>query len=218
MKACRALLSGGAPAGDPGTGEWAAAARMLGGSLDVPIYVGAMSPRMLGLAGELADGVLALLYPPEHYPVAVAQVRAGAERAGRDLASIGPARPVCGSRSTTTRRAPSPPLAEKLAYYGPAFAPYLLERAGLPAGAFAPAAAALAAGHRAEALALITPGDAGPRHRRHPRYGRGALPGSSPGRRHAPVLRTAARAGPCRGGRPARTQGLSPSLRLPSPY
>ncbi len=32
-----------------------------------PIYLGAMSPRMLQLASELADGVLPLLLPPEHY-------------------------------------------------------------------------------------------------------------------------------------------------------
>ncbi|MCX6046843.1 MAG: LLM class flavin-dependent oxidoreductase, partial [Chloroflexi bacterium] len=32
-----------------------------------PIYIGAMGPKMLTLAGELADGVLPLLFPPEHY-------------------------------------------------------------------------------------------------------------------------------------------------------
>ncbi|RME57408.1 MAG: LLM class flavin-dependent oxidoreductase, partial [Caldilineae bacterium] len=32
-----------------------------------PIYLGAMGPRMLQLAGELADGALPLLFPPEHY-------------------------------------------------------------------------------------------------------------------------------------------------------
>jgi 5,10-methylenetetrahydromethanopterin reductase len=32
-----------------------------------PIYLGAMGPKMLTLAGEVADGVLPLLFPPEHY-------------------------------------------------------------------------------------------------------------------------------------------------------
>ena len=32
-----------------------------------PIYVGAMGPKMLELAGEMGDGVLPLLFPPEHF-------------------------------------------------------------------------------------------------------------------------------------------------------
>ncbi|MEZ4715641.1 MAG: LLM class flavin-dependent oxidoreductase [Caldilineaceae bacterium] len=32
-----------------------------------PIYVEAMGPKMLHLAGQVADGVLPLLFPPEHY-------------------------------------------------------------------------------------------------------------------------------------------------------
>jgi len=32
-----------------------------------PIYLGAMSPGMLRLAGELAYGTLPVLFPPEHY-------------------------------------------------------------------------------------------------------------------------------------------------------
>src|SRR5262245_51942268 len=32
-----------------------------------PIYVGALGPQMLRLAGEIGDGVLPLLFPPEHY-------------------------------------------------------------------------------------------------------------------------------------------------------
>ena len=33
----------------------------------IPIYIGAMSPRMLRLIGEIGDGGLPLLFPPEHY-------------------------------------------------------------------------------------------------------------------------------------------------------
>ena len=33
----------------------------------IPIYVGAMSPRMLELIGSTADGGLPLLFPPEHF-------------------------------------------------------------------------------------------------------------------------------------------------------
>ena len=48
-------------------------------------------------------------------------------------------------------------LAAKLAFYGGAFAPYLLERAGLAREDFAPAAAAQLRGDTAGAAGLITP-------------------------------------------------------------
>jgi 5,10-methylenetetrahydromethanopterin reductase len=47
-----------------------------------------MSPRMLALAGEVADGVLPLVFPPEHFPVAAAHVAEGVARAGRDPAEV----------------------------------------------------------------------------------------------------------------------------------
>jgi 5,10-methylenetetrahydromethanopterin reductase len=156
--ACRALLAGREPAGEPGTGTWAPSARLpddLTGA-PVPVYVGAMSPRMLAMAGAWADGVLALLYPPEHFPVAAAQVRAGATAAGRDPAAIDLPACVWVSVDRDRERAAAA-LAEKLAFYGPSFAPYLLERAGLDAADFAPAAAALAAGRTADAVARVTP-------------------------------------------------------------
>lgn len=49
-------------------------------------------------------------------------------------------------------------LAEKLAFYGTAFAPYLLELVGLTREDFAPAAAAQLRGDTAEAVRLVTPG------------------------------------------------------------
>jgi len=56
---------------------------------DVPIYLAALGPRMLELAGEVADGVIPWLTPPryvaEHVLPAVARGRA---RAGRDLAGF----------------------------------------------------------------------------------------------------------------------------------
>src|SRR4051812_28908660 len=47
----------------------------------VPIYVGAMGPRMLELTGEIADGGLPLLFPPEHYETVTGYVAAGAGKA-----------------------------------------------------------------------------------------------------------------------------------------
>jgi 5,10-methylenetetrahydromethanopterin reductase len=155
--ACRALLSGEAPADVTGAGVWAGGARLASPpTVPVPIYLGAMSPKMLALAGEVADGALALLYPPEHFPVAAAHIAGGAALAGRGAGAVDV--PACVWVSVDEDRArASAPLAEKLAFYGTAFAPYLLERAGLVARDFAPAAAALAAGDRAGAVALVTP-------------------------------------------------------------
>lgn len=56
---------------------------------DLPIYLSALSPQMLRLAGELADGVvLWMCDPPYVRDVVVPEVAAGAERAGRDPAEV----------------------------------------------------------------------------------------------------------------------------------
>ncbi|HXF98518.1 MAG TPA: LLM class flavin-dependent oxidoreductase [Gaiellaceae bacterium] len=52
---------------------------------DIPIYLGARGPRMLELAGELADGaIVGNVATVEGWRYARARVRAGAMRAGRD--------------------------------------------------------------------------------------------------------------------------------------
>src|SRR5206468_8599569 len=53
---------------------------------ELPIYVGALSPRMLRLAGELADGVVLWLCNPDYVrTVVVPEVTKGRERAGKSL-------------------------------------------------------------------------------------------------------------------------------------
>jgi alkanesulfonate monooxygenase SsuD/methylene tetrahydromethanopterin reductase-like flavin-dependent oxidoreductase (luciferase family) len=50
---------------------------------DIPIYLAGLSPRMLRLAGEIADGVVLWLCPPDYIrDVVVPTVREGRERAG----------------------------------------------------------------------------------------------------------------------------------------
>jgi F420-dependent oxidoreductase-like protein len=51
----------------------------------LPIYLGAMGPRNLALAGELADGWLGFMYAPEHAASFRDHLEQGAARAGRDL-------------------------------------------------------------------------------------------------------------------------------------
>jgi alkanesulfonate monooxygenase SsuD/methylene tetrahydromethanopterin reductase-like flavin-dependent oxidoreductase (luciferase family) len=49
------------------------------------IYLGAMGPRNLALAGELADGWLGFMYAPEHAAGFRGHLEQGAARVGRDL-------------------------------------------------------------------------------------------------------------------------------------
>lgn len=118
----RSLLAGGAP--------WAPEGRMRTPVSPVPVYVGAMGPQMLRMAGRVADGVLPLLFPPSHYRVAMAQIAEGAALAGRDLQAIDVAACIWCSISADAERGRRA-LADKIAYYGPSFSPDLLALAGL---------------------------------------------------------------------------------------
>jgi len=53
-----------------------------------PIYLAALNPPMLRLAGEIADGVLLNYSPAESVAAMLAEVDAGAKRAGRDPQAI----------------------------------------------------------------------------------------------------------------------------------
>jgi probable F420-dependent oxidoreductase len=50
----------------------------------VPIYMGALNAGMLRLAGRIADGVCVNMVPEDALPQVLAEVRTGAEEAGRD--------------------------------------------------------------------------------------------------------------------------------------
>lgn len=55
---------------------------------DLPIYIAALSPPSLRLAGELADGWLPIFLAPSRMAVAVAELKAGAEAVGRSLRDV----------------------------------------------------------------------------------------------------------------------------------
>src|SRR5882672_12937438 len=55
---------------------------------NLPIYIAALSPPSLRMTGELADGWLPIFLAPSRMGPAIADVRAGAEAAGRSLADI----------------------------------------------------------------------------------------------------------------------------------
>jgi 5,10-methylenetetrahydromethanopterin reductase len=55
----------------------------------IPVYLGALRPRMCRLAGEVADGCLGYFLPPAYLrDVVIPNVAEGARRAGRDPAEI----------------------------------------------------------------------------------------------------------------------------------
>lgn len=55
---------------------------------EVPIYLAAVNPKMLRLAGALADGVLLTWVPLPAVPQVVSEIRMGAQEAGRDPQSV----------------------------------------------------------------------------------------------------------------------------------
>jgi 5,10-methylenetetrahydromethanopterin reductase len=154
--ACRALLDRRTPADDPGLGApWQSEAHLRWPGSPVPIYLGVMGPRMTALAGEIADGVLALSYPPERAAASAQVVRDAARAAGRDPESLDV--PACFwvSIDDDLERARAE-LAAKLAYYGPSISAPLLAEAGLRPEDFVPAMRALEQDGPAAAAELIS--------------------------------------------------------------
>ena len=112
----------------------------------VPIYIGGMGRRMLELAGEIGDGALPLLFPPERYYTAQKQVGAGqaarANPAAAHDAAFDFAACIWVSAShdaAAARRV----LAQKVAYYGSAMNETLLADLGLAKADFEPVSKAL---------------------------------------------------------------------------
>ncbi len=101
-----------------------------------PIYIGAMGPAMLRLSGEIGDGALPLLLPPEHYFTVRPLLEEGMKRRDPTLGPIDFACCIWVSLSKdaeASRRV----LAEKIAYYGSALSPLILERLSLTREDFA---------------------------------------------------------------------------------
>src|SRR5581483_1784163 len=60
----------------------------LRGALTTRLIVAALGPKMCGLAGEVADGVLFNFVTPEHARASAELVRAGARKAGRPMPAL----------------------------------------------------------------------------------------------------------------------------------
>ena len=102
-----------------------------------PIYIGAMGPNMLTLTGEIADGALPLLFPPEHFFQVLPFIKAGMAKRSPTLGQLDMATCIWVSLSEDRDEARRV-LAQKVAYYGHAMSPMILEELGLSKEDFLP--------------------------------------------------------------------------------
>ncbi len=120
-----------------------------------PIYLGAMGPKMLALAGEVADGVLPLLFPPELYFDVKPHIDRGLAIRDTELAPLDLAACIWVSLSED-RAAARRVLAQKIAYYGHALGELIYNRLGVAQAEFAPIEHALQTERDEEkAIALV---------------------------------------------------------------
>ncbi len=123
----------------------------------VPVYLGAMSAKMLREIGRIADGGLPLLFPPEHYRNVAPLIAEGAASAGRSLTEIDVAACVWCSIDDD-QQAAEDALKEKIAYYGHAMSALILEQLGLTHADFkAIEHAVMVENDMAKARSLVTP-------------------------------------------------------------
>jgi 5,10-methylenetetrahydromethanopterin reductase len=137
--------------GEPGTAPgWTDQAFLRFPARSIPIYIGAMSPRMLRLIGEIGDGGLPLLFPPEHFAEVVRHIQPGTRDV--DIAAC-----IWCSVTRDDRLAAERVLRAKIAYYGHTLSPLILERLGLSRADFDPIRQRWRAGDYAGAVGLVTP-------------------------------------------------------------
>jgi len=121
----------------------------------IPIYLGAQRRRMLELTGEIADGGLPLLFPPEYVEEVLKHVSAGAARAGRSLEDVD----VVGCIWFSVSRDPEAAmdaLRDLVSFYGPHLAPEMIGKVDLVPEDFDPIRKALSMRDFQRARSLVT--------------------------------------------------------------
>jgi alkanesulfonate monooxygenase SsuD/methylene tetrahydromethanopterin reductase-like flavin-dependent oxidoreductase (luciferase family) len=132
----RAILRGEAPptaAPDAPAVKWRTGFQLAGldPRPDVPIYVAGLSPGMLRLAGEIADGaILWLCTPPYIRDVVIPAVREGRERAGKSLEGFDVVAAVPAAAVEDPAQAHASLRRELIPYFGLPFYRAMLERSG----------------------------------------------------------------------------------------
>jgi 5,10-methylenetetrahydromethanopterin reductase len=102
---------------------------------DLPIYLGAQSPRLLELTGEIADGGLPLLFPPEYFEQAIRLIQKGAKKAGKTLEDLDVVGCIWFSISDNREKAMEA-LRGLVSYYGPHLADEMIKYVGLKSSDF----------------------------------------------------------------------------------
>jgi F420-dependent oxidoreductase-like protein len=129
----RAILRGeDPPAGD----KWRTSFHLAGlePRPELPIFIAALSPRMLRLAGEIADGVILWLCNPNYIRDAVVpEVTKGRERAGKTLDGFEIVAAVPAGRTDEVEHAYDAMRAELVTYFSLPFYRAMLERSGFGA-------------------------------------------------------------------------------------
>ena len=98
---------------------------------DLPIYVAALSPNMLQLAGEIADGVMLwLCNPPYIRDVVLPEVRAGRERAGKSMEGFDVVAAVPSAVTDDRESAYATMRGDLVTYWGLPFYRAMIERSG----------------------------------------------------------------------------------------
>jgi 5,10-methylenetetrahydromethanopterin reductase len=122
---------------------------------DPPIYVTPFGVDLLELSGEIGDGSLPLVMPPEAAPGVVAAIQTGARRAGREPAEVDIAACVWLSVAVDGRAAAAS-LRPIIAYFAPYFLDEQLAPIGLRREDFEPVRGRVAAGDYDGAAAAVT--------------------------------------------------------------
>jgi 5,10-methylenetetrahydromethanopterin reductase len=112
---------------------------------------------MLRAIGRVADGGLPLLFPPEHFSVAMGYVDQGLMEAGRSVQDVDVAACIWCSVAADPQAAEDA-LRDKVAYYGHAFSPLILSALGVDRSEFEPIQHAIMVQRDVlKARALVTP-------------------------------------------------------------
>jgi 5,10-methylenetetrahydromethanopterin reductase len=125
----------------------------------IPIYIGGQGPRVLELMGELGDGGLPIVFPPETIEFVAERVRVGFDRRSSFVtrhSSFDLAACVWWSVAQTKTEAEDA-LRYLIAYYGPSLRDETLNPIGLTTQDFDGIRAAWQAGEMNRAMRLITP-------------------------------------------------------------
>jgi len=126
----RAILRGEDP---PGGQKWQTGFRLFGldPRAELPIYLAALSPAMLRLAGEIADGVVLWLCNPRYIrDVVIPEVKAGRERAGLTLEGFDVVAAVPAALTDDHHGAYQAMRRDLIPYFGLPFYRAMIERTG----------------------------------------------------------------------------------------